>query len=259
MRMSAAISPDRTLFTCWEDFSGCRKYELDPKRLFAPSRHRGMIQPGEESFVRDIVGRSLHTGSEAVGDWKLVATGEDVPLIHPRIEKGQKVPVFSSQYLSVKAGTRVSVDLDMELHGEGALVQFKQRSAAVAKDEMPTGMDFVYYMNSEKEREKAGLSADSKLGMRPRFYNLATKLFQKRFELGHGERATLRYHFDVVEDMERLNCGLYAWVRAGEAPTLRFTRAQLRLEPLGDREPGEPQVQVAQTRSWTPKSKLPPQ
>ncbi|MBW2276078.1 MAG: LTA synthase family protein [Deltaproteobacteria bacterium] len=239
MRMSNAISVERDLFTCAEDFTRCRRYGLQPDRLFAPTRESREAGPDDVRFVKQIAARSLHlVGQSKAATWPLIATGQPIRL--QERAAGERIDVFSSQYLPVDAGDRIEVDVEFEIVGEPCELKVRHGLYAVPRDAMPTAMDYAQVRASDEERAKLGLKGESTLGMRPRFQYQTERLHRVTKKMYPGGRFRIKYSYGAAEDLERLNCAVFVWVKDGPPPKLLFRRALLSISTIGDDEqPGK--------------------
>ncbi len=239
MRMSAAITPQRELFACAEDFSSCRKYRLHPDRLFAPARERRYAAPDDVRFIKQIVARSLYSAEHSrQTQWQLIETGEEVQIVE--YEPGKRIDVFANQYLSVPVGSRIDVEVDFEVLGEPGSIKVRHGLYAVPADEMPSALDYARDRESSEERADLGIKGESTLGMRPRFKYQTERLHRVTNTMGPGDHFRIKYSYGVDEDLDHLSCALFVWVKEGPAPRLLFNKASLAIGKLGaDEETGK--------------------
>jgi hypothetical protein len=239
MRMSSAITPKRELFACAEDFSNCRKYRLRPDRLFAPVRERQEAAPDDVRFIKQIAARSLYSPDRArQAQWQLIETGKEITINEYAPDK--RIDVFGNQYLSVPAGSRIDVEVDFEVLGEPNHVKVRHGLYAVPADEMPSALDYARVRESSEERAKLGLKGESTLGMRPRFKYETERLHRVTKTMSPGDHFRIKYSYGAAEDLERLNCALYVWIKEGPAPRMLFHKASLAIGKLGaDEETGK--------------------
>ncbi len=239
MRMSAAITPQRELFACAEDFSSCRRYRLHPDRLFAQARERREAAPDDVKFIKQIVARSLYSAEHSQqAQWQLIETGKEIQIVEYAV--GKRIDVFASQYLSVPAGSRIDVEVDFEVLGEPGKIKVRHGLYAVPADEMPTALDYARVRESSEERAKLGLKGESTLGMRPRFKYETERLHRVTKTMRPGDRFRIKYSYGATEDLERLNCALFVWIKEGPPPRLLLHKASLAIGKLGaDEETGK--------------------
>ena len=153
---------------------------------------------------------------------------------------GKRIDVFANQYLSVPAGSRVDVEVDFEVLGEPGKIKVRQGLYAVPADEMPTALDYARVRESSEERAKLGLKGESTLGMRPRFKYETERLHRVTKKMSPGDHFTIKYSYGASEDLERLNCALFVWIKEGPPPRLLIHKASLAIGKLGaDEETGK--------------------
>jgi hypothetical protein len=239
MRMSAAITPQRELFACAEDFSNCRRYRLRPDRLFAPALERRYAAPDDVQFIKQIVARSLYSADRTrQAQWQLIETGVEIPIVE--YESGKRIDVFANQYLSVSVGSRIDVEIDFEVLGELAMIKVRHGLYAVPADEMPSALDYARDRESSEERADLGIKGESTLGMRPRFKYQTERLHRVTKTMSPGDRFRIKYSYGVDEDLDHLSCALFVWVKEGPAPKLLFHKASLSIGVIGaDDETGK--------------------
>jgi hypothetical protein len=104
------------LSLCPEDFATCSTYELPNGRLFSPARTRRETDPAAVEFLKAMVARSQQPKTRP-RTLKLIAH----PIVPIKSATGMQV-IFGGQYLSVPAGTRIDVDLDVEVMGRSGSV-----------------------------------------------------------------------------------------------------------------------------------------
>jgi hypothetical protein len=59
-----------------------------------------------------------------------------------------------------------------------------------------------------------------------------------------GGRFRIKYSYGTAEDLERLNCAVFVWVKEGPPPTFLFKRAMLTIGKLGEGDPTGKQIEV---------------
>jgi len=228
LRMTGALSPEGAMFVCIEDFSTCTKYRLPENRFFGPERERVKTEPGETDFMKRIVALSLHNELPQSYHGELVATGVDIPLP----DRESRIKVFSRQYLSAPAGTRIDVDIEFQLLGDNIETKMRHLLYAVPRKDMPTAEDFAEYRASEEGRKKFGIDEDNTLGARPRFSDRNKKLYSITKTMRSGDVFKIKYSYRTAEDLERLDCGVHIWIKSGHGAKVRFKRARLQTGPM---------------------------
>jgi len=255
MRMTNAISAERELFTCAEDFTRCRRYQLKPDRLFSAERVSRETVPEDIGFIKKIAARSLYVaGRSENASWPLIATGQPIQLQQPG--EGERIDVFGSQYLSVDAGTRIDVDIEFEISGEPSKLKVRHGLYAVPRDSMPTALDYAQVRASGEERAKLGLKGESTLGMRPRFQYQTERLHRVTKTMYPGGRFRIKYSYGTKRDLERLNCAVFVWVKEGKPPVLTINRAMLSMRRLKEGEKAGKQIDVFEVDPGTPPPNL---
>ncbi|MBW2278341.1 MAG: sulfatase-like hydrolase/transferase, partial [Deltaproteobacteria bacterium] len=236
LRMTGAVSLERELYTCIEDFSSCNKYRPPPDRLFSPRREKLPTAPEEHAFIKRLVSMSLHTAdSPQKFKGQLIETGRDIPLVAYRDD--ERIDVFSSQYISVPAGTRIDVDLSFELLGDEVEAKVRHGLYAVPRENMPTAEDFAKYREKVEAQKKFGLKEGTTLGVRPSFRDRNLVLHRVNKTMRSGYRFKIKYSYVAEQDLERLNCAVFAWLKSGTNARVRFTKATLRTRSA---EPDDP-------------------
>jgi len=253
LRMTAAIDPERELFACLEDFSSCTKYQLQPDRLFSPQREKLAAAPAEYGFVKQLVSLSLHTAElprEFSG--RLIETGRDIPLVAYRDD--ERIDIFASQYLSVAAGSRIDVDVAFELLGEGVEAKVRHGLYAVPREDMPDAEDFAEYRDEVEAQKKFGLKEGTVLGVRPSYRDRNLVLHRVNKTMKSGYKFKIKYSYVTDQNLERLNCAVFAWLKAGTDARVRFSKATMRIRKAKPDEP--PGLHVSYFKVKRPK---PPQ
>jgi len=237
MRMVGALSPEGYLYTCYEDYQSCRKYRPEKERYFSPRRVPMTLDRDDEiDFIREIGSRSLWVGEmPSKRKWLLADLDKDIEVAE--FAEGERVDVFSNQYLSVKPGQVIDVDIEFEIKGDpNTRIELRHGLYAMPRDKLPTGEDYENYRASEEEREKLGIKGDSTLGMRPRFLEGIRRLHRVTKEMQPGQLFRVKYSYGVTEAMERLSCAVFVWFKEGKAVTLRFSKATLAIRSRGKKD-----------------------
>jgi hypothetical protein len=112
----AALDSSERLSICPEDFTSCSTYSLPDGRLFSPNRTRRETDPKGVEFLKAMVARSKQV-KDRPRTLPLLAD----PMVPISSPSGMQV-IFGGQYLSVPAGTRIDVDLEVEVLGQSGSV-----------------------------------------------------------------------------------------------------------------------------------------
>jgi hypothetical protein len=236
LRLTAGIDEARTLHICAETFASCRSYELDPERLFAPDPAQVQASRGGVAFLKTLAARSLAVAAESAttNEWVLIEAPSTVELSVLERHGTPRIDLFGNQYISVSRGTRIDVELEFEVVGEGGRVELRQALDAVARTDMPSGADFRRQLEHEAERLELG---PSNLGMRPRFYPKRRTFEEIEGVATPGRVHRVRYSYVADRDLERLQASLRAYIKSG-TPSLVFTVAKLTVTADSGGEPG---------------------
>lgn len=236
LRMTGAVGLKRELFTCLEDFTTCTKYRPQPDRLFSPRREKLETAPEEYDFIKQLVSLSLHTAdSPQAFKGQLIETGRDIPLVAYRDD--ERIDVFSSQYLSVTAGTRIDVQVSFLLLGDEVEAKVRHGLYAVPREDMPTAEDFAEYREQVEAQEKFGLKEGTVLGVRPSFRDRNLILHRVTRTMKSAYEFKIKYSYVTAHNLERLNCAVFAWLKSGTDARVRFSKAKMRFRAA---EPDEP-------------------
>ncbi|MFQ5513964.1 MAG: LTA synthase family protein [Myxococcota bacterium] len=187
-RMIGALDPLSRLYLCDEGFAACRKYTLPKRRLFSPERRRLPLADGETRFLKQAAAASrwVPRGQAREREFRLIAesVAPVLPLPHAQF-------VFGGQFLTTQPGTRIEVDLDIEVRGGVGRVHLEHDLIA----------------------------------------NQARLYRRRISDLRAGDRVRLRYAYDAPESLERIECRLWAEQHAAHGLELIFHSARMRLLP----------------------------
>ncbi len=118
-RIVGALNPAGHLLLCGEDFEGCLAWETVDGLLFSRERRRmEPVAPSEIEELRRVVRRTLRLRESAREIYELI--GQRVVRVLDELVDEQLV--FGGQFLFVPAGTRVEVEIDVELQGNDGKV-----------------------------------------------------------------------------------------------------------------------------------------
>ena len=176
--------PDGSAVLCDESFRDCTRSVPDGGRVFGPGRHSEEAPPRSRQLAAEVA-RLTRSGR--------VAMTTRVPL-DLLVEKSLRVPaedgkklVIGGQYLRVPGGTTLRVDIDLEVVGEGAAVDFHQD----------------VFLNGYSQFVRNGII------------------------VAEGERWRLRYDIEVAGSSGQLVVQLYATTVEGPVAEIEIHRARL--------------------------------
>jgi arylsulfatase A-like enzyme len=184
----AALDSSERLSICPEDFTSCSTYSLPDGRLFSPNRTRRETDPKGVEFLKAMVARSKQV-KDRPRTLPLLAD----PMVSISSPSGMQV-IFGGQYLSVPAGTRIDVDLEVEVLGQSGSVSLGHMLKSGGKN---------YHFRK---------------GIPP---------------LQPGDQLTIRYSFTPTEALQYLESLATARQLSGGEISLHFKTARLTLVPPG--------------------------
>jgi hypothetical protein len=173
---------------CSESFRDCTRSIPERGLVFGPSRRSVPAEAREQRLLAEVArltrsGRPDMTEAEGLD---LIAQRE----VDVRASDGKKL-LIGGQYLRVPGGTNLIVDLDLEVLGDGAVVDFHHD----------------VFLNGHAKFERTGVLVQN------------------------GERWSLRYEIGVPANSDQLVVQLYATTVAGETARIRFDEARLAMIP----------------------------
>ena len=176
--------PLGTAVVCGESFHNCVRSVPEEELLFGPKRRSEPASPLERQLLAEVarLTRSGRGDMTEVGVIDLLTEDE----ISVPVEGGKKL-LIGGQYLRVPAGTVLRVDLDLEVSGDQATIDFHQ---------------------------------DVFLGGYEQF-------LRKGIEVQAGERWRLSYEIEVPHDASQLVVQLYATTVSGDVAAIQFHEARL--------------------------------
>lgn len=176
--------PSGTAVVCDESFRQCTRSVPINGRVFEPQRRTEEASARERQLLAEVA-RLTRSGRPAMtesGGIRLITQDE----VSVRAADGKKLLV-GGQYLRVPGGTNLRVDLDLEVTGEHAAIDFHQD---VFVDGYP-------------------------------------KFAHESVEVRDGERWRLSYEIGTPHDASQLVVQLYATTVSGDVATIRFHDARL--------------------------------
>jgi arylsulfatase A-like enzyme len=176
--------PSGSAVVCDEAFRSCVRSASDDDLPFGPARRSGPVSPRERQLMIEVArltgsGRADMTRAGVID----LLTEKEVSV--PASE-GKKL-LIGGQYLRVPGGTMLRVDLDIEVSGDRAAIEFHQ-------DVFLDGYE---------------------------------KFARKTTQVRGGERWRLSYQIGVPRDASQLVVQLYATTTVGDAATIQFHEARL--------------------------------
>ena len=176
--------PSGSAVVCAESFRKCIRSVPVDGRVFGPTQRSEPASPNERLLLAEVA-RLTRSGrpdmTEAGAIELLLEDSVSIPAI-----AGKKL-LIGGQYLRVPAGTTLRVDLDVEVSGDAATIDFHQNV----------------------------------------FLNGYEKFARKGIEIRAGERWRLRYEIEVPEDSSQLVVQLYATTVSGDVAAIEFHDARL--------------------------------
>lgn len=176
--------PSGTAVVCDESFRSCMRSVPVRDRPFGPQRQGEEASPRERQILAEVarLTRSGRAAMTEAGTIRLISQDEvSVPAA-----EGKKL-LIGGQYLRVPGGTRLRVDLDLEVAGVGAAIDFHQDV----------------------------------------FIDGYARFVREKIRVRDGERWRLSYRIDVPQDASQLVVQLYATTVFAEHATIRFHDARL--------------------------------
>lgn len=180
--------PSGSVVICDESLQRCTRTVPDDDLIFGPKRQSEPATDGERKLLGEVA-RLTRSGREdlsAAGTLTLLADRE----VEIHASDGKKLLV-GGQYLRAPAGSRLRVEIDLEVDGAQAVVDFDQET----------------------------------------FLDGYPKLARKGISVRDGQRWQLRYEIGVPHDAGQLVIELHATLAGGQAATIRIASAQLTMIP----------------------------
>jgi len=176
--------PSGSAIVCGESFRDCIRSVPVDDRVFGPKRHTKPAPPRERQVLIEVARRTRSGRGDMTeaGALELLTEGTvSVPAA-----AGKKL-LIGGQYLRVPGGATLRVDLDLEVSGDAATIDFHQDV----------------------------------------FLNGYEKFVRKGVRVRGGERWRLSYEIGVPEDSSQLVVQLYATTVSGEVAAIEFHEARL--------------------------------
>ncbi|MFH1983258.1 MAG: LTA synthase family protein [Pseudomonadota bacterium] len=188
-RIVGALGTDDKYHICDESFVNCATYRLTVGAPVRTGLTREAMPDAERRFLRAVAvrSRSAHSDQAVPKDY-LLTSARTVPL-QP---KSPRQIIYAGQYLSLAAGSRVAVSVEMRLIGKQGEITLENKLTS-----------------GRGTREH----------------------FRKPVALSAGERLRLSYLFSPETDMEGVECGAYVDCRPPDGLSLFIERATMRITP----------------------------
>lgn len=181
-------NPSGSVVVCGESLRQCMRTVPDEGLVFGPKRRTEPALPRERHLLAEVARLTRSGRAELAEQGTLSLLADDEARI--RAVEGKKL-LIGGQYLRVPAGSTLRVDLDLQVEGEQAVVEFHQ---------------------------------DTFLEGHP-------KLVRHAVRVRAGERWRLRYEIGAPHEANQLVVELYAQTVLGDAATIRFDNAELTMTP----------------------------
>jgi hypothetical protein len=198
---AGALDGEGRLLICLDDFRSCRKLAPSGGRIFGPEAEELDWDPEADAFVSEMVRRSVRTIEDDVSQREFQLVGES--RVHlSRIGEGEVI--HGGQYVDLRVGDWLEVDLEVEVSGEGA----RGRLTHILKQRNPPA------------------------------------LYVEKIPLEAGETLRLRYTFAPEEPALDVQCHSMGELLAGGGLDLTFRKALMRVHRSGDRPAPGVRVEV---------------
>jgi len=176
--------PSGSAIVCGESFRDCIRSVPVGDRVFGPKRHSEPAPPRERQMLAEVARRTRSGRGDMTEAGALELLISDVVSVPAA---GGKKLLFGGQYLRVPGGTTLRVDLDLEVSGDAAAIDFHQ-------DVFLDGYE---------------------------------KFIRQGVQVRGGERWRLSYEIGVPKDSSQLVVQLYATTVSGEVAAIEFHDARL--------------------------------
>jgi arylsulfatase A-like enzyme len=180
--------PSGSVVVCGESLHQCTRSVPQAGLVFGAIRHSEPATPYEQRLVTEVA-RLTRSGRSDLSDSGTLALLTE-STVQVRAIDGKKLLV-GGQYLRVPASSTLRIDIDLQVEGERAAVEFHQDT----------------------------------------FVDGHPKLVRKGIRVESGQRWRLRYEIGVPNDAGQLVVQLYAKAVSGSTSTIRFHRAELTIVP----------------------------
>jgi hypothetical protein len=176
--------PSGSAIVCGESFRDCIRSIPVDDRVFGPKRQSEPAPPRERQVLTEVARRTQSGRGDMTEAGALELLTEDTVVVPAAA--GKKL-LIGGQYLRVPGGATLRVDLDLEVSGDAATIDFHQDV----------------------------------------FLNGYEKFVRKGVQVRGGERWRLSYEIGVLKDSSQLVVQLYATTVSGEVAAIEFHEARL--------------------------------
>jgi arylsulfatase A-like enzyme len=176
--------PSGSAIVCGESFHDCIRSIPVDDRVFGPKRQSEPAPPRERQVLTEVARRTQSGRGDMTEAGALELLTEDTVVVPAAA--GKKL-LIGGQYLRVPGGATLRVDLDLEVSGDAATIDFHQDV----------------------------------------FLNGYEKFVRKGVQVRGGERWRLSYEIGVLKDSSQLVVQLYATTVSGEVAAIEFHEARL--------------------------------
>jgi len=198
---AGALDREGRLLICLDDFRSCRKLAPRDGRIFGPEAEELDWDPEADAFVSEMVRRSVQTIDGDVSHREFQLVGEPSVRLD-RIGEGEVI--HGGQFVDLRVGDWVEVELEVEVSGEGA----RGLLTHILKQRAPPAP------------------------------------YVAKIPLQAGEVLRLRYTFAPEEPALDVQCHSMGEIFAGEGLEFRFRKAQMSVHRSGDRPAPGVQVEL---------------
>jgi arylsulfatase A-like enzyme len=176
--------PSGSVVVCDESLRHCTRSVPEAGPVFGATRRSEPPSAHERQLLAEVarLTRSGRGDLSELGTLTLLSS----PETQVRATEGKKL-LIGGQYLRVPGGSTLQIELDLQVEGEGAVVEFHQDT----------------------------------------FVDGYPKLVREGVRIEDGQRWHLRYEIGVPQDASQLVVQLYAKTLSGSVATIRFGRAEL--------------------------------
>jgi hypothetical protein len=197
---AGALDREGRLLICLDDFRSCRKLAPRDGRIFGPEAEELDWDPETDAFVSEMVRRSVQTIEGDVSHREFQLVGEPGVRLD-RIGEGEVI--HGGQFVDLRRGDWLEVELEVEVSGEGARGQLTH----ILKQRAPPAP------------------------------------YVAKIPLEAGETLRLRYTFAPEERVEDVQCHSMGELFAGEGLEFYFRKARMSVHRSGDRPASGVQVE----------------
>jgi len=191
---AGALDSEGRLLICLDDFRSCRKLAPRDGRIFGPEAEDLGWDPETDAVVHEMARRSVQTVEGDVSHREFQLVGER----RVRLDRiGEDEVIHGGQYVDLRAGEWLEVELEVEVSGEGE--DARGQLTHILKQRDPPAPYVV------------------------------------KIPLKAGETLRLRYTFAPEERVEDIQCHSMGELFSGEGLEFHFRKARMSVHRSGDR------------------------